>query len=89
MAGATGGFETRAIHAGQPADAQTGAVMVPIYQSSTFAQEGIGRHKGFEYARTGKKPSGFTDTGTVLITDKPVHGLPSQSTAWGLRHCWG
>ena len=53
MAGATGGFETRAIHAGQPADAQTGAVMVPIYQSSTFAQEGIGRHKGFEYARTG------------------------------------
>jgi cystathionine gamma-synthase len=47
------GFETRAIHAGQPADPQTGAVMVPIYQSSTFAQEGIGRHKGFEYARTG------------------------------------
>jgi len=53
MAGPTGGFETRAIHAGQPADAQTGAVMVPIYQSSTFAQEGIGRHKGYEYARTG------------------------------------
>jgi cystathionine gamma-synthase len=47
------GFETRAIHAGQPADAQTGAVMVPIYQSSTFAQEGVGRHKGYEYARTG------------------------------------
>jgi fructose transport system substrate-binding protein len=41
-----------------------------------------------EFARTGKKPSGFTDTGTVLITDKPVHGLPSQSTAWGLRQCW-
>ncbi len=48
-----GGFETRAIHAGQPADRETGAVMVPIYQSSTFAQEGIGRHKGYEYARTG------------------------------------
>ena len=47
------GFETRAIHAGQPADPQTGAVMVPIYQSSTFAQEAIGRHKGYEYARTG------------------------------------
>jgi cystathionine gamma-synthase len=47
------GFETRAIHAGQAADPQTGAVMVPIYQSSTFAQEGIGRHKGYEYARTG------------------------------------
>jgi cystathionine gamma-synthase len=47
------GFETRAIHAGQPADPVTGAVMVPIYQSSTFAQEGVGRHKGYEYARTG------------------------------------
>jgi cystathionine gamma-synthase len=46
------GFETRAIHAGQPADPQTGAVMVPIYQTSTFAQEGVGRHKGYEYART-------------------------------------
>jgi len=51
--GTGGGFETRAIHAGQPADPETGAVMVPIYQSSTFAQEGIGRHKGYEYARTG------------------------------------
>ncbi|HZQ76019.1 MAG TPA: cystathionine gamma-synthase [Acidimicrobiia bacterium] len=49
----TGGFETRAIHAGQPPDPTSGAVMVPIYQSSTFAQEGIGRHKGYEYARTG------------------------------------
>jgi cystathionine beta-lyase/cystathionine gamma-synthase len=47
------GFETRAIHAGQPSDPMTGAVMVPIYQTSTFAQDGIGRHKGYEYARTG------------------------------------
>jgi cystathionine gamma-synthase len=53
MSTANGGFETRAIHAGQPADPVSGAVMVPIYQSSTFAQEGIGRHKGYEYARTG------------------------------------
>jgi cystathionine gamma-synthase len=47
------GFETRSIHAGQPSDPQTGAVMVPIYQTSTFAQDGVGRHKGYEYARTG------------------------------------
>jgi len=47
------GFETRAIHAGQPPDPQTGAVMVPIYQTSTFAQDGVGQHKGYEYARTG------------------------------------
>ncbi|MFC3576910.1 substrate-binding domain-containing protein [Streptomyces yaanensis] len=42
-----------------------------------------------EYARSGKKPHGFSDTGTVLITDKPVDGLASQNTDWGLKHCWG
>jgi len=46
------GFSTRAIHAGQEADPTTGAVAVPIYQTSTYAQEALGRHKGFEYART-------------------------------------
>ena len=46
------GFSTRAIHAGQEPDPTTGAVVVPIYQTSTYAQEGLGRHKGFEYART-------------------------------------
>jgi cystathionine gamma-lyase/cystathionine beta-lyase/cystathionine gamma-lyase/homocysteine desulfhydrase len=46
------GFATIAIHAGQEPDPTTGAVIVPIYQTSTYAQEGLGRHKGFEYART-------------------------------------
>ena len=46
------GFQTTAIHAGQEPDATTGAVSVPIYQTSTYAQEGLGKHKGFEYART-------------------------------------
>ena len=45
-------FSTKAIHAGQEPDPTTGAVSVPIYQTSTYAQEGIGKHKGFEYART-------------------------------------
>ncbi len=45
-------FSTIAIHAGQEPDPATGAVSVPIYQTSTYAQEGIGKHKGFEYART-------------------------------------
>lgn len=45
-------FSTEAIHAGQEPDSATGAVTVPIYQTSTYAQEGLGRHKGFEYART-------------------------------------
>jgi cystathionine beta-lyase/cystathionine gamma-synthase len=45
------GFATRAIHDGQPADAATGAVNVPIYASSTYVQEEIGKHKGYEYSR--------------------------------------
>src|SRR5918993_1432318 len=46
------GFATIAIHSGQEPDASTGAVTVPIYQTSTYAQDGLGKHKGFEYART-------------------------------------
>src|SRR5436309_14725469 len=46
------GFATTAIHAGNEPDSATGAVTVPIYQTSTYAQEGLGKHKGFEYART-------------------------------------
>jgi len=46
------GFSTKAIHAGQAPDPTTGAVVVPLYQTSTYAQEALGRHKGFEYART-------------------------------------
>jgi len=45
------GFSTRAIHAGQPPDPATGAVTVPIYQTSTYVHDELGRHKGFEYAR--------------------------------------
>jgi cystathionine beta-lyase/cystathionine gamma-synthase len=45
-------FATRAVHAGQVGDPLSGAVMMPIYQTSTYIQEGLGRHKGYEYART-------------------------------------
>jgi len=45
------GFSTRAIHIGQEPDAETGAVTVPIYATSTYVQEEIGKHKGYEYAR--------------------------------------
>ncbi|MEO6393134.1 MAG: cystathionine gamma-synthase [Pyrinomonadaceae bacterium] len=46
------GFATIAIHAGNEPDSATGAVSVPIYQTATYAQDGLGRHKGYEYART-------------------------------------
>ena len=45
-------FETRAIHVGQEPDEATGAVVVPIYQTSTYAQDEVGVHKGYEYSRT-------------------------------------
>ena len=58
MSGADGGprgwgFETRAIHAGQEPDPATGAVNVPVFLSSTFAQDEVGKDRGYEYGRTG------------------------------------
>src|ERR1700719_1333862 len=46
------GFATRAIHAGQEPDPTTGAVMTPIYATSTYVQESPGQHKGYEYSRS-------------------------------------
>ncbi|MDQ3121021.1 MAG: PLP-dependent transferase, partial [Actinomycetota bacterium] len=44
-------FETRAIHVGQEPDPATGAVTTPIYQTSTYVQDAVGVHKGYDYAR--------------------------------------
>ena len=46
------GMGTRAIHAGQHPDPSTGAIMTPIYATSTYVQESPGKHKGYEYSRT-------------------------------------
>jgi cystathionine gamma-synthase len=46
-------FETRAIHAGQEPEPATGSVTVPIYQTSTYVQEAVGEHKGYDYSRSG------------------------------------
>ena len=51
------GFATDCIHAGQEPDPTTGAVTVPIYQTSTYVQEGLGQHKGYEYARAHNHPA--------------------------------
>ena len=51
-------FSTICIHAGQEPDPSTGAIITPIYQTSTYVQEGLGRHKGYEYART-QNPTRF------------------------------
>ena len=46
-------FNTKVIHAGVEPDSATGAIMTPIYQTSTYVQQEIGKHKGYEYSRTG------------------------------------
>lgn len=56
------GFATRAIHVGQAPDPATGAVIVPIYQTSTYAQEAVGVHKGYEYSRTGNPTRAALET---------------------------
>ncbi|GAA1163564.1 substrate-binding domain-containing protein [Kribbella jejuensis] len=52
-----------------------------------MAEDGV--NAVFDYAQTGKKPSGFIDTGATLITDKPVAGMASKDTTWGAQNCWG
>ena len=60
-------LETLAIHAGQEPDATTGAVMTPIYQTSTYAQEAVGQHKGYEYSRTGNPTRSALETNLAAL----------------------
>ncbi len=71
-------FATRAIHAGQDADPTTGATIVPIYQTSTYTQDGIGRHKGFEYSRTGNPTRQSLET-CLASLEGAEHGLAFAS----------
>jgi cystathionine beta-lyase/cystathionine gamma-synthase len=68
------GFATRAVHAGQAPDPLSGAVMTPIYQTSTYAQEGLGRHKGYEYART-QNPTREAFERCVASLEGGTHGF--------------
>jgi len=72
------GFSTRAIHAGQDPDPQTGAVVVPIYQTSTYAQAGVGQHKGYEYSRTGN-PTRAALERCIASLEGGRHGLAFAS----------
>ncbi|MGQ0646659.1 MAG: trans-sulfuration enzyme family protein [Gemmatimonadaceae bacterium] len=65
---------TRAIHAGQRPDGTSGAIMTPIYQTSTYAQDGLGRNKGYEYAR-GKNPTREALERNVAALEGGVHGF--------------
>src|SRR3954470_12362027 len=72
------GFGTRAIHAGQEPDSATGAVMTPIYQTSTYAQESPGKHKGYEYSRT-DNPTRTAYQSCVAALEGANHALAFSS----------
>ncbi len=67
-------FATKAIHAGQEPDPTTGAVMTPIYQTSTYWQESPGKHKGYAYAR-GKNPTRTALENCLAALENAAHGL--------------
>ncbi|PKL76241.1 MAG: cystathionine gamma-synthase [Candidatus Melainabacteria bacterium HGW-Melainabacteria-1] len=71
-------FSTRAIHVGQGADPATGATIVPIYQTSTYTQDGIGQHKGFEYSRSGN-PTRQALEACLASLEEGAHGLAFAS----------
>jgi cystathionine gamma-lyase/cystathionine beta-lyase len=68
------GFGTRAIHAGQEPDETTGAIMTPIFQTSTYVQESPGKHKGYAYAR-GKNPTRSALEQNIASLEKAKYGL--------------
>lgn len=75
---APGGFETRAVHAGQAPDPATGAVVPPLSLSTTFAQEEVGRHRGFEYSRSGN-PTRSALEAALASLEGAAHGLAFAS----------
>ena len=71
-------FATRAIHAGQVPEPLSGAVMTPIYQTSTYIQQGLGKHKGYEYART-QNPTREAWERCVASLEGATHGFAFAS----------
>ncbi len=71
-------FETRAIHDGQEPDPATGAVTVPIYQTSTYVQEEVGRHKGYDYSRVGN-PTRSALQACLASLESAEHGIAFSS----------
>jgi len=71
-------FETRAIHEGQEPDPTTGAIVTPVYQTSTYVQEAVGVHKGYEYSRTGN-PTRTALQRCLASLEGAEHGLAFAS----------
>ncbi|HEV3405226.1 MAG TPA: cystathionine gamma-synthase [Candidatus Dormibacteraeota bacterium] len=79
------GFSTRAVHIGQGPDPETGAVVQPIHMATTFAQQGVGKHKGFEYGRSGNPTRKALEENLAALEDARhclafASGLGAEST---------
>jgi cystathionine gamma-lyase len=72
------GFQTDSIHAGQIAEPVTGAIMTPIFQTSTYVQETIGKHKGFEYSRS-QNPTRHAMEDNIAALEKGKYGIAFSS----------
>ncbi|MFN0158140.1 MAG: trans-sulfuration enzyme family protein [Bacteroidota bacterium] len=68
------GFSTRAIHAGQPPEPVTGAIMTPVFLTSTYVQEEIGKHKGYEYSRV-SNPTRTALEENIAALEEGAHGM--------------
>src|SRR5579872_5050358 len=71
-------FETRAIHDGQEPDPATGAIITPIYQTSTFVQEAVGEHKGYDYSRVANPTRHALETALASL-ENAAHGVAFSS----------
>ena len=72
-------FSTICLHAGQEPDPATGAIIVPIYQTSTYVQEALGKHKGYEYART-QNP-------TRMALERNIAAMESGAAGQRMEQC--
>ena len=87
-------FDTKAVHAGQEPDPTTGAVTVPIYQTSTYVQDALGEHRGYEYART-KNPTRSALEANIAHSDRQhrrlvraiLAGSPERARRVMEEHC--
>ena len=78
MSDAQARFDTRCVHAGQQPDPTSGAIMTPVYFTSTYVQQGLNRHKGFEYART-RNPTRDAVEGNLAALEGADHGIAFAS----------
>jgi cystathionine gamma-synthase len=85
------GFETKAIHVGQEPDITTGAVTVPIFQTSTYAQDGVGKDRGYEYSRTGNPTRAALETSLAALEGADygrafASGMAAEDTILRMLH---